>query len=147
MSFLVDIDTHDGWRLDRTSDEGDGRVAVELADVAGSGDRIVLRGDLARLVDLLEDTLAELVDRKVRAQARPSAAPAQRTPDEMEVGGWVRVPGEARWRQVRQVTGQRSSGGLRSISFDGDGVYIAQAVETLPYLSEAEMALSEDEAA
>lgn len=63
------------------------------------------------------------------------------TADSMEPGGWVRLPGEQRWRQLHSVTSCRSGDPCRMLAFrDGhDPVHLEKAT-TLPYLSAAEMA-------
>lgn len=64
------------------------------------------------------------------------------TADSMEPGGWVRLTGERRWRQVRSVTACWTNDDVqcRRLAFASGGATHVDPAMTYPYLSAAQMA-------
>lgn len=157
LSIPVDED----WGVSTANGDG-GHAEVTFGDNA-SGTEVTLRGPVVRLIDLMEDALGDLIDYRIKAEgskldaklatldaklatlqghteraialAGKLVAEPLATPDEMVVGGWVRFPGEARWRCVREIAELDDTHPAdRVITCDGFS-WGAKAYDTLPYLS------------
>lgn len=164
MGISLDLPLDAEWGVSVGDDDG-GWSSVTLHD-GQDGHEVTVRGTTERLVGLLEAALRDLVDAHVRQETdrrqetlrrhaeevmafaeRELVAERNATPDEMESGGWVRMPGGPRWWRIGGLAtcGLNHHGGpqgCRLLALNGyeSSAYHVAAHITLPYRTADEMA-------